>query len=205
MARALSSSAQAARIQLPVTWNLESRVLENGMHGLMRGGRLTVLGQLGLSLHGLLPTLPAPRPALIHADLRRTTKQRRKARFLCSHALVPPSKIRPPRVIPQKSSKKLTPNPHCSHPISFGESPKIFRVVMACKRQTFGLIRACRAWVGVAEWAPGGFLALTRRVWEQGPALAQTSSLSCGNKCFFEVQPAGIAQRFAQARRKVSW
>ena len=77
---------------------------------------------------------------------------------------------------------------------------------MGCKRQTFELIRACPAWSVSQKWAPGVFLALTMRVWEQGSALAETSSLSCVNKCFFfELQPAGIAQRFAQARRKVSW
>ena len=59
--------------------------------------------------------------------------------------------------------------------------------------------------VGVEEWAPGVFLASTMRVWEQGPPLAEASSLSCVNKSSFELQPAGIAQRFAQARRKVSW
>ena len=74
---------------------------------------------------------------------------------------------------------------------------------MAWERQTFALLwgylldlyrRAC-------SW---GFLAWIGRVWEQGSALAQTSSLCCVNKSFSEVQPAGIAQRFAQARRKVS-
>jgi hypothetical protein len=49
------------------------------------------------------------------------------------------------------------------------------------------------------------FLALMMRAWEQDPALAQTSSFSCGKKRSLEVQPADIAQRLAQARRKVSW
>ena len=69
----------------------------------------------------------------------------------------------------------------------------------------FGLILGLSGLVRVAEWAPGVFLALMRKVWNKVLRWLKPSSLSCVNKCFFEVQPAGIAQRFAQARWKVSW
>ena len=77
-------------------------------------------------------------------------------------------------------------------------------MVMGCNMRTFGLSGLIR---------PGsyrraglfGFFSSTIRVLSRVPRLAEASSLSCVYKWLFEVQPAGIAQRFAQARRKVSW
>ena len=45
-----------------------------------------------------------------------------------------------------------------------------------------GDFRAHPGLVGVEEWAPGGLLASTMRVCEQGLALAEASSFSCVNK-----------------------
>ena len=75
---------------------------------------------------------------------------------------------------------------------------------MPCKRQTFGLTGVIR---------PGQ----CRKAGSCGSSCLDDESLGAGScvgsnqlaflcqQEFFEVQPAGIAQRFAQARRKVSW
>ena len=62
---------------------------------------------------------------------------------------------------------------------------------MSFKRQTlgpFGVMRpdqCCKA-------GSCGFLALMMRAWEQDPALAQTSSFSCGNKSSLKFSPPAL-------------
>jgi hypothetical protein len=62
---------------------------------------------------------------------------------------------------------------------------------MPFKRQTLGPF-GLSGLISVAERAPVVFLALMRRAWEQDPALAQTRSLSCGNKSSLKFSPPAL-------------
>ena len=65
-------------------------------------------------------------------------------------------------------------------------------VGLACKRGTFQADRTLSVVLGLAEWGFGAFLALTMRICEQGPALAEVSSLfSCVYKRLFASSARG--------------
>ena len=75
---------------------------------------------------------------------------------------------------------------------------------MPFKRQTlvpFGVMRPdqyCKA-------GSCGFSCLDDESLGAGSCVGSNQLVFLWQQEFFEVQPAGIAQRFAQARRKVSW
>ena len=65
-------------------------------------------------------------------------------------------------------------------------------MVMGCNMRTFGLIGSYPAWLVSKSGPLWGFFSSTIRVCEQGPPLAEASSLSCVDKSSLNFSPPAL-------------